>query len=146
MNENQQSPQATGRMITLMAEWTLELFAGDPSGLSLKEALALEIVGSRKFVRMTDLAGLLHLPVTTATSLVDRLAGQGLFKRSRFEDERRIVAVSLTPESQGLWEKQRSRQIAWLKGMLGRLSESEQAQLLVLIEKMGSRITQNTPT
>lgn len=122
----------------LLAEMMLELFAEGSGGFSQKESLAVEIIGTRRFMRMSDLAGMLHLPLTTASSMVDRLVANGILKRSRFEDERRIVAVSLTPEGQALWEKQRGRQIGWLKEMLGRLSEAEQSQLLALLEKLSN--------
>jgi MarR family transcriptional regulator, organic hydroperoxide resistance regulator len=146
MEKTDHGDEKYDNLLSSLGEWVLEFFTDESKGLSLKENMVLQVAGARKFIRMSDLSSLLHLPLTTATSMVDRLVAKGILKRSRFEDERRIVAVSLTPEGQMLWEVQRGRQVAWLKEMLGRLSETEQSQLLTLIEKMRSGITQNTPT
>ncbi|MHC1784668.1 MAG: MarR family winged helix-turn-helix transcriptional regulator [Anaerolineaceae bacterium] len=122
-----------------LGEWVLEFFTNESQGLSLKENMVLQVAGARKFIRMSDLSSLLHLPLTTATSMVDRLVEKGILKRSRFEDERRIVAVSLTPDGQALWEKQKMEQARWLQDRLALLSEGEQQQLFALLEKIAYR-------
>jgi DNA-binding MarR family transcriptional regulator len=122
-------------MIEPMARLILNLFADQENGLSLKEMLAVEIIGAQGFIRMSDLAGVLGFPLTTASSMVDRLARKQILKRSRFEDERRIVAVSLTPEGQALRERQHTRQNAWIEDRLGHLTEEERGQLLLLLRK-----------
>lgn len=135
MSEINLGSQSTGWMIESMAAWFLNLFTDHEGGLSLKEMLAVEIIGAQGYIRMSDLAGMMGFPLTTASSMVDRLTEKQILKRSRFEDERRIVAVSLTPEGQALRERQRDRQNAWIENRLGKLTEEERLQLFVLLKK-----------
>lgn len=136
MTEILSEDQCYEKILTLLMETTLDLFARTDSGLSLKENLAVQIIGERRFVRMTDLAGMLHLPLTTTSSMVDRLAANRIVVRSRFEDERRIVAVSLSPEGQEFWKRQKDEQFRRLKENAHIFSEDERQQLFTLIEKI----------
>ncbi len=122
-----------------MAEWILDIYTDQEAGLSLKELLAVELIGARGFIRMTDLAGIMSLPLTTISSMVDRLTGRQLLKRSRFEDERRIVAVSLTPEGQAAWERLKARQNSWINERLGLLSTDDRIRLVELLDKVSGK-------
>lgn len=63
---------------------------------SQQELKALAALGQRNTLTMSDLAGMLTVPVSTATHTVDRLVAKGLVERRGVPQDRRVVQVTFS--------------------------------------------------
>jgi DNA-binding MarR family transcriptional regulator len=86
---------------------------------------------------LRDPLGLTH---SAAVRVVDRLAGGGLVRRSR-GDDRRSVAVELTPAGRDAAERALAARAEALERALGVLSVAERAELARLHEKLLTAMT-----
>ena len=73
--------------------------------------------------------------VPAITGLVDRLARQGLVRRRRSADDRRVVYVELTTEATRLLARLDRPVLALHEQLLGHLSRAELSELNRLLEK-----------
>lgn len=85
---------------------------------------ALSLLGRRPH-RVSDLAALLGIRFSSATSLVDRMDSDGLTVRVHDSVDHRVVWVKLTARGQqvldGLWSINRG----WVEGVAARLADHE---------------------
>lgn len=97
---------------------------------------ALRFVADHPGSGPTDLARHLGVPVTTASSATDRLARRGLLQRDRVEDDRRAVALRLSPEGEALVAELVAAYRALCRMMLERLSPAERDSFIGMIGKI----------
>jgi DNA-binding MarR family transcriptional regulator len=100
------------------------------------EMTMIEILGKRGAMIMTELSDSARLCVSTATGLIDGLVSKGLVKRSRSEEDRRIVQVELTAEGQKIYECALDARLRMVRGMLGALDTDEQETFVMLFKKI----------
>ncbi len=99
------------------------------SGLSLTASGTLSLLTRLGPLRVTDLAGRLHVSQPSMTELVIRLERSGLVARSRDRDDARAVLVDLTEEGRRLRDRIRMERADYLARLIGRLDEGERASL-----------------
>jgi DNA-binding MarR family transcriptional regulator len=104
--------------------------------LSQQEFRLVAALGHRGSVIMTDLAGMLNIPLSTATHTVDKLVAKELVKRSRADRDRRIVLVELSEKGRRLHQSCLECQLAMGRTMLDALSPGEREIFLELMAKM----------
>jgi DNA-binding MarR family transcriptional regulator len=109
--------------------------AEDPE-LSHQEFKALLSLAMHSPTIMTDLAGNLAIPLSTATHTIDKLVDKGLAERVRPTEDRRIVQVSLSKKGKQLYSSYHGGQLAQARSMLGTLSTGEREIFLELMVKM----------
>jgi DNA-binding MarR family transcriptional regulator len=66
-------------------------------GLTLPQALTLNVIGSRRTAAMGEVAECLRVDASNMTGVVDRLEQRGLVERRPSTDDRRIKTLVLTP-------------------------------------------------
>ena len=113
--------------------------------ISPQEKRAVHSLAKRESAIMSDLAGDLGVPLSTATHIMDRLARKGLATRVRLEDDRRVVQVRLTAEGKKVEESLVRHQIAIARGMLEPLSFTERASFVELMGKIGPPKQKKSP-
>lgn len=86
---------------------------------------------------MSELADFMDIPLSTATSVVNRLVEKKQVTRQRSEEDRRIVRVHLTPAGQRLSQRMLEVHLEASKLLLEKLSRDEQESLIALITKAG---------
>ncbi|OGO56044.1 MAG: hypothetical protein A2Z32_02250 [Chloroflexi bacterium RBG_16_69_14] len=69
-------------------------------GLTLPQALTLNVIGSRRTAAMGEVADCLRVDASNMTGVVDRLEQRGLVERRPSTDDRRIKTLVLTPDGQ----------------------------------------------
>lgn len=111
-------------------------FTSESTELTLKEMLAVEILGRRGTLTMSEFAATLAVPLTTMTSLVTRMVRKGWFERRRVEEDRRVVLVTLSPQGQALFDQHLRDHVESMAGLLSVLTEEEQEQLITLFAKV----------
>lgn len=104
--------------------------------ISRQEIRAISMLGRNESAIMSDLAGDLNLPLSTATHTVDKLVAKGLAERARVNENRRTVRVALTEKGRQLQQCFLDFQLAMGRSMLEALSPGEREIFLELMEKM----------
>jgi DNA-binding MarR family transcriptional regulator len=82
------------------------------SGLTLSQYALLEGLIGRDAARVQELAAHAGITASTATRILDALQRRGIVERTRSDEDRRAVAVSLTQLGGELFEAQQE----WLRG------------------------------
>jgi DNA-binding MarR family transcriptional regulator len=109
----------------------------DPTrGCSREDIRALILLRTSGRTIMTDFAGQLGVPLSTATHTVDRLVLKGLVMRVRSEQDRRVVQVELSEIGKALHAALRSRHQAMARSWLTPLSPAERETFLKLMAKI----------
>lgn len=104
--------------------------------ISREEIRALVLLDKGERVKMTNLADLLGVPLSTATHTVDRLVSKGLAERNRSEEDRRVVEVEMSEYGRKLQETFRDKRKMVARSWLEPLSGSERDLFLELMEKI----------
>ena len=65
-------------------------------GLNEKELMVIAFVGKNKNVKMSDIAETIVAPMSTLTSIVDKLVEKKLINRDHSGEDRRVINVSLS--------------------------------------------------
>jgi DNA-binding MarR family transcriptional regulator len=71
-------------------------------GLTLPQALTLNVIGSRRTAAMGEVAGCLRVDASNMTGVVDRLEHRGLVERRPSRNDRRIKTLVLTPDGRAV--------------------------------------------
>jgi DNA-binding MarR family transcriptional regulator len=74
-------------------------------GVAASDYALLSLVGARGPARLTEVAGELGMPLTTASDAVRRLEGRGHAAREPNPDDRRSVLVALTEAGHAEWRR-----------------------------------------
>jgi DNA-binding MarR family transcriptional regulator len=104
--------------------------------MSQPEIRALLMLGAKESAIMSDLAGVLNLPFSTATHTMDKLVAKGLAERARVNENRRTVRVALTEKGRQFHRSILDCQFAMGRSMLEALSPGEREIFLELMAKM----------
>src|SRR5262250_2130421 len=103
---------------------------------NLSDLVVADLLVRQKTVIMSDVARALDSPLSTATTVVDRLVKSGMVARSRGQSDRRSVELTLTAEGKRLAALLMRQQLKSAQIMLAALSAPEQREFLTLFERM----------
>lgn len=126
------------RRLVLPRQPALTCLPTDEPGFdcSREEMRALILLGSSGRSIMSDFAGELGVPLSTATHTIDRLVGKGLVVRVRSEQDRRVVLVEMSEIGQAFQTALRSGHHAMARSWLKPLSPAERETFLGLMAKV----------
>jgi DNA-binding MarR family transcriptional regulator len=85
---------------------------GPEGGLTLSQYGLLEGLGNRRAARVQELAAVAGISASTATRILDALERRGIVRRTRSDEDRRAVSVSLTAYGEELLRAEQD----WLRG------------------------------
>jgi DNA-binding MarR family transcriptional regulator len=103
---------------------------------NLSDLVVADLLVRQGTAIMSEVARELGSPLSTATTVVDRLVKGGLVERARAESDRRSVQLSLTAEGRRLASLLKKQQLKSSQIMLAALSPQEQRDFLILFERM----------
>ena len=106
--------------------------------ISFPQMVALDYVSKKSHVKMTELAGMLHIKTSSATVLVDRLIRQGMLGRSRDEKDRRLVWVRVTPKGKKVLSQIMEQKRKSIRRIFSVLTEEERSRYLSMLLKVRS--------
>ena len=109
---------------------------GPHADLSMQELRVVERLGDVGRTRMKDLAEYMLLAVNSVTNLVDKLLAQGLVRRERSNEDRRVVFVELTDGGRAAYAAAVGEKLSLLRLMLGALDAREQEAFMALFRKI----------
>ena len=97
----------------------------DATGLTQSQAEMLRLVGRQPDISVRDAAMELGLVPNTASTLVSRLASDGLLIRTADPDDRRVGRLRLTKPAQGIADESRAARRAALSAVLDDLEPGQ---------------------
>lgn len=128
-------------LILSLGQRILTYFASRSADFTIKEMFLIDVLGSREFATMSELAQILSVPLTTMTSMVTRLVNKGYLDRSRTEEDRRVVLVSLSSQGQEIFRQHRHEYVRTVSEILGDLAEEDQKTILGFIGQVLTAIS-----
>ncbi len=111
---------------------------------SPRELRALQTLGQRSRVTMSDLAVLLDVPLSTATHTVDRLVAKGLVERKQAARDRRVVEIAFSRRGKRINQHAVASRQSVAHILIAVLSRPERETLLRQLAKLAATPTETT--
>ncbi len=109
--------------------------------VSLQEMQVVSYLDKQPNSRMTAIAGYLLLGLSNLTAIVDKLVAKKIARRSRCDDDRRVVLVSLTREGKAIARTNSEEKRDLAGQMLAALDETDQRRLMAIMRKIVGRMS-----
>jgi DNA-binding MarR family transcriptional regulator len=109
-------------------------------GANEKELYVIVYIGENKNVKMTEIADHLESPMSTLTSIVDKLVDKGLIIRDHSAEDRRVVNVSLSEKGKEAYKLIATKKKKVAQSMLGKLSEKDQDLMISFLKELAGTI------
>ncbi|MBW5444607.1 MarR family transcriptional regulator [Cohnella sp. CFH 77786] len=110
-------------------------------GITQIQYLVLRALKQHPMIGLGELSDLIYTGASTASGVIDRLVQAGLVVRDRLEEDRRAVALKLSPEGEELLNRVGERMMKRLSPLL-QLSEEDVGQLLRIQGQMVNLLQQ----
>ncbi|MDP9076331.1 MAG: MarR family transcriptional regulator [Bacteroidota bacterium] len=108
--------------------------------LNEKELFIIDFIGENRNVKMSDIADYLQSPLSTLTTIVDKLVTNKFLLRYNSVNDRRVVNVELDQKGKASYREFNKRKEIRAKNVLGNLSESEQENLIANLAQLVTTI------
>ena len=105
-------------------------------GLSEKEFKLINYVGQKQNAKMSDLADILSAPLSTITSIVDKLVEKKYLDRYHSGDDRRVVLVALASNGKQTFQDFLARKNEMALKVLSRFEPNEREIMIDSLEKI----------
>ena len=108
--------------------------------LNEKELFIIAFVGENRSVKMSAIADFIQAPLSTLTTIVDKLVTNKFLLRYNSNDDRRVVKVELDRKGKASYKEFKNRREIMTKKVLGHLSEAEQDALIANLSQLVTSI------
>ena len=126
--------------LTNAMESDFELCCKICGGINKKELMIIAFVGDNKSAKMSEIAEYLKAPLSTLTSIADKLVANKFLVRHSSDEDRRVVKVALGEKGLESYKAFLSRKKAMTKKVLSHFSEKEHNTLIRDINKLATAI------
>ncbi len=109
-------------------------------GVNEKELTVIVFVGEHKNVKMSEIADSVKAPMSTLTSIVDKLVEKDLINRDHSGEDRRVINVSLTAAGKEAYKNVLIQKKKVAERMLAQLSEKEQTMVIKYLNDLADVI------
>ena len=109
-------------------------------GFNEKELQVVVFVGQHISVKMTDISENLNSPLSTLTSVVDKLVEKKFLTRVHSDEDRRVVNVALTVKGKNSFKTFSDRKDEMAEKILSQYNATEQANFIGYLGKMTTTI------
>lgn len=110
-------------------------------GLNEKELIILIYVGQNENVKMSDISENIESPMSTLTSVADKLVERKYLTRTHSAEDRRVINVSLTPSGKAAYKTVVTKRKKVADKILSQLNEKEQTLFIRYLNLLTSSIT-----
>ncbi len=109
-------------------------------GFNEKELQVVVFVGQHTSVKMTDISENLNSPLSTLTSVVDKLVEKKFLTRVHSDEDRRVVNVALTVKGKNSFKTFVNRKGTVAEKVLSLYTRDEQVVFIGFLDKMSTTI------
>jgi len=117
-------------------------YSSNIAHLSILQIHTLSFLKEKTNAQMSEIAEHFHIELPSATSLLNKLVALQLVERLADDKDRRLVRVALTAAGHDVLKKAMEEKLTHVEHMLSYLTDTEQHELLRLLEKLNERIEQ----
>ena|ERR1700761_1365529 len=110
--------------------------------LNEKELFVIAYIGENKSGKMSAIADHMQAPLSTLTTIVDKLVAHQFLLRYNSNDDRRVVKVELDRKGKAAYKEFQNRREIMAKKVLGHLSETEQGILIAQLTRLVASMQQ----
>lgn len=103
---------------------------------SKNEVLIFWLLYRKKEVNMTEIAEYIHVPLNTATGIINRMEKSGLIVRTRSKEDKRVVIIGFSEEGMGQFQKLIQKMMQYGMQVLGSFTKEE----MELFYKMATKV------
>lgn len=104
--------------------------------VTMGELHTIEAIGNGTKKTMSEIAKTLHITVGTATTSINNLVKKEYVKRSKDENDRRLVYVELTSKGRMLYRLHEKFHINMIENTVKNLDTVEQKNLMISLQKL----------
>jgi MarR family transcriptional regulator, organic hydroperoxide resistance regulator len=104
--------------------------------ISCPQMVTLDYAMHRKRVKITDIARILDIRASSASTLVDRLIRQKMIARQRDAKDRRVVWITATAKGRKVVRQILAQKRQSVKAIFGRLTADEREKYLSVLLKV----------
>lgn len=108
--------------------------------INKKELMIVVFVGDNKSAKMSEIADYLRAPLSTLTSIADKLVANKFLVRYNSDEDRRVVKVALGEKGLESYKAFITRKKTTTKKVLSHFNEKEQNILINQINKLANAI------
>ena len=108
--------------------------------INKRELMILVFVGDNKSAKMSEIADYLKAPLSTLTSIADKLVANKFLVRYNSDEDRRVVKVALGGKGLESYKAFITRKKTMTKTVLSHFSEREQGKLINDINRLAAAI------
>jgi len=130
--------------LTNAIESEFELCCEICGDINKKELMIIAFVGDNKSAKMSEIADHLKAPLSTLTSIADKLVANKFLERYSSEEDRRVVKVTLGEKGKDSYKAFLARKKTMTKQVLAHFSAKEQATLINHVNKLAGAIVSST--
>jgi DNA-binding MarR family transcriptional regulator len=105
-----------------------------------KELFILNFVGQKRNVKMSDIAENIAAPMSTITSIMDKLVERKLINRDHSAEDRRVINVSLTADGRTAYKSLQNKKKKTAEMMLSNFNEKEQSLVITHLKQLAGII------
>lgn len=105
-----------------------------PLGITYTQYIMFLVLWEKDEITVGDLCRRLKLDTGTVTPMLKNTEKQGLIKRTRSEEDERVVVITLTPEGKALYKK--AKDVPSKIGSCVKLNKSEAVTLYKVLYKL----------
>ena len=102
--------------------------------------MIIVFVGDNKSAKMSEIADYLKAPLSTLTSIADKLVANKFLVRYNSDEDRRVVKVALGEKGMESYKVFLTRKKVNTKNVLSHFSEKEQTALINQVNKLAAAI------
>ena len=114
--------------------------------VSVRELHLISFVGDQGSVMMSAIAEFLDIPMSTATSVVDKMVDHRMLKRGISPSDRRKVLIQLDAQGQSAFDLFLKMRIEMSDRMLAMLTHREVDEFIRIIQKINEGLKQSVLT
>ena len=108
--------------------------------ITFPQMITLHYLSQKHHIKMSELAKILFIKLSSTTVIMDRLVQQKMVERTRDEEDRRVVWMSITPKGRKVISKIMEEKRHSIREIFKALSEKERTQYLSVLRKVRDHI------
>lgn len=109
-------------------------------GLNEKELIIIIYIGQHENVKMSDISENIEAPMSTLTSIVDKLVERKYLTRDHSDEDRRVINVSLTLNGKAAYKAVVTKRKLMAEKILSQLNEKDQTIFISHLNLLASSI------
>ncbi len=123
-------------LMSKMKEGMQECCVHSSGKLNEKEFLIVNFVGKHQNVKMSDISEALSTPLSTLTSIVDKLVDGKYLSRYHSDEDRRVVKVALAKNGTDMYNTFLSQKEEFALKVLSDYNHKDQEELIKYLERI----------